>query len=203
MDSIRFIQIHEKEESYKQDVTIRAVLPAKQAFALVGVRGQHVQQIEKDCSVTLRVYPVIGRLVSISGQPENVSKAWTMCLGYLSNRYPAQYTTDVAINFLLTRDLVTLLRDPLETNFSFEYIARTTGTRIYLKEGTLPESTEQIVRVSIPTMEQVNLFKGAVCLLADNICAYPQLAMSPETTYFIPKGHQDDIAVSLMNDAAV
>lgn len=109
----------------------------------------------------------------------------------------------MAINFLLTRDLVTLLRDPLETNFSFEYIARATGARIYLKEGTLPESTEQIVRVSIPTMEQVNLFKGAVCLLADNIYAYPQLAMSPETTYFIPRGHEDDIAVSLMNDAAV
>lgn len=188
------------DQAYTPKVTLRVVLPNKHAGALIGIKGNIAHNIEKKYSVKIHATPIIGRLVNITGSTQNVASAWKMCLIHLSNGFPIQYTKNAVLNFLLPVDLVALLKDQLEINLNFEYMARSTGITIKLKKGTLPRCTENVLQVVIPDLDHLGPFEQLVYLLADVTRMHPHLSMSPETKYYIPNATDEDFINSMEDD---
>ncbi|KAG1042525.1 hypothetical protein G6F46_001009 [Rhizopus delemar] len=203
MDSQRFLEAHKHAQGYIPRVTLRAVLPNRHAGAIIGVKGCRVQSIESTYAVKVQMTPVLGRLVMISGSAKNVAKAWKVALMYLADTFSEYYKQNPGISFLISKDLVALLKNPLDINLNFEYMARSTHTQLRVKEGTVPRSSERVVQVSIQSMDQLNAFENLVYLLADVTRIYTHLSMSPETVYFIPTGAEDDVYIQNMKDETI
>ncbi|KAI9249900.1 hypothetical protein BY458DRAFT_37887 [Sporodiniella umbellata] len=197
MRSERIMEMEKLAQSAVPKVVLRAVLPDGHAVSIIGKKGMVAQWISKTFSVVLSIFPVYGKLVTVTGTPKQVARAWSAVLNTLAQSFPHYYSRRASISFLLPMDLTSLLKDRLEVNLSFEHIARSTGIELALKKKTAPRSTENILQLILgDTMTQLGAFERAVALLADVIQSHPHLSLSPETIYFIPlQGPNEDAII--------
>jgi hypothetical protein len=68
----------------------------------------------------------------------------------------------------------------------FIRIARESNTEITVKSQFLPRSTERVVRVTIPDLDQLYRFDKAMELLVNLLQKHRGLALSAGTSFYVP-----------------
>ncbi|KAK4514072.1 uncharacterized protein ATC70_006080 [Mucor velutinosus] len=189
------------ENHYKTDrISLRVLIPHIYSGKVIGSQGKTIQEISKFYQVVLqfskressRQYK---RLLSIRGKADNCAMACTNCFELLISIFDDPILRGV--DFVLPD----LFIEHLKENKVFQEMAKQTSTEIRIMSSFLPESTERIVRISIPIgSKDVQGFYRAAKMLAQQLKENITLYMCAPDNKFYQQEEENELLFT--DDAA-
>ncbi|KAF7723079.1 hypothetical protein EC973_002363 [Apophysomyces ossiformis] len=197
----RFLQLI-ADDTEGSPVTMRALLPYRRAGALIGIQRSVQFRIQEKYRIRLNFHSEadeFGRLVSVVGRLDNVSRAWREAMVLLfGGGHRLNYGEKLGVNLLIPLALSSKLRSTrvltrpdgshYRAQCSLAEIAKLTGATLFLKKDVLPNTTEQVLQVSIERLDPQRLdgFEEAIRMIGDCFLKNRREAFSPRNIYYVP-----------------
>ncbi|KAL7309607.1 Insulin-like growth factor 2 mRNA-binding protein 3 [Mucor circinelloides] len=181
-------------------ISLRVLIPRSYSGKIIGPQGRTIQNIINFYHVFLQFSKCessreFKRLFTIRGRAEDCAMACTNCFEMLLLAYNDPILKGV--DFILPD----LFIEHLKENNVFREMAEQTNTEIRVMSKFLPESTERIVRISIPAgSKDIQSFYRAVKILAQQLEENLTLYMcAPDNKFY---QQEEESEVVFMDDDA-
>ncbi|KAF8609105.1 hypothetical protein BDV93DRAFT_517969 [Ceratobasidium sp. AG-I] len=138
-------------------LTLRALVTTKEAGVIIGKGGKNVADLREQTGVKAGVSKVVQgvneRVLSVSGNVEDVAKAYTLIIGQLLQSSPSSpgapapppSSTHTSLRLLVSHNLMGTIIG--RGGLKIKAIQDASGARMVASKEMLPQSTERIVEV--------------------------------------------------------
>ncbi|KAH8120337.1 hypothetical protein DFH11DRAFT_1685669 [Phellopilus nigrolimitatus] len=137
-----------------ETLTLRALVSTKDAGVIIGKGGKNVADLRDETGVKAGVSKVVPgvheRVLTVSGDVENVAKAYRLIVSQLIDANPSSPTTpsppsNTSLRLLISHNLMGTIIG--RGGLKIKDIQNDSGARMVASKDMLPQSTERIVEV--------------------------------------------------------